>query len=381
MKAVRFIHTSDIHLDTSFSGSGLPSRLGHRKREAIRATFRHILQEARTRSVDFVLVAGDLFEHDRVTPDTIEFLRQQFENLGAVHVFIAPGNHDPWMQGSPYCEEAWPANVRIFKQEDFETIVLPDLDLRVTGFGFNRPHVPDHPFLKLPPLPRDAFNVVLAHGSDVSRVPQGKSQHGPFTVEEIAGKNVGYCALGHYHQQRQVHNPIDKTAIWYSGIPEGRGWDEEGPCGYLLGTITGGELFLEEQVCNQYPLQTLTIDCDGLSSREQLVDAILKHRGSAYDSRTILRIRLRGSLDPRLDLSTEQISERILDEVLHVQWDDETQPALDFEALSRENTLAGCFARSLNQSISAAAMEERDVLERARLYGLQALLGREVRLR
>jgi hypothetical protein len=111
------------------------------------------------------------------------------------------------------------------------------------------------------------------------------------------------------------------------------------------------------------------------------VDAILNQRGSAFDSRTILRIRLQGSLDPRLELSTEQIGERIADAVLYVQWDDQTQPALDYEALSRENTLPGRFARSLSQRISAAETDERGLLERARLYGLQALLGREVRLK
>jgi len=57
MKPVRFIHTSDIHLDTSFSGSGFSSRLGDRKREAIRATFRRIVEDARSHEVDFLLVA------------------------------------------------------------------------------------------------------------------------------------------------------------------------------------------------------------------------------------------------------------------------------------------------------------------------------------
>ena len=47
MEPIRFIHTSDIHLDTSFTGAGFPSRLGARKREAIRGTFRRILEDAR----------------------------------------------------------------------------------------------------------------------------------------------------------------------------------------------------------------------------------------------------------------------------------------------------------------------------------------------
>jgi exonuclease SbcD len=164
MRPVRFIHTSDVHLDTSFSASGFPSRLGHRKREAIRATFRSILQQAREPAVDLILIGGDLFEHDRVTQDTVQFLKQQFESLGRIPVFIAPGNHDPYIPASPYSEETWPDNVNIFREEEFARIELPELGVRIAGFGFNRTRVPEHPFLKLEPLPSDAFNIVLAHG-------------------------------------------------------------------------------------------------------------------------------------------------------------------------------------------------------------------------
>src|SRR5512144_2455633 len=100
MTPIRFIHTSDIHLDTSFAGSGLPSRLGDRKREAIRSTFKRILEDARREGADVVMIAGDLFEQDHVTPDTIEFLKQQFENAAPAAVFIAPGNHDPFVPQS-----------------------------------------------------------------------------------------------------------------------------------------------------------------------------------------------------------------------------------------------------------------------------------------
>ena len=297
MTPIRFIHTSDIHLDTSFSSAGFPSRLGDRKREAIRGTFRHILEDARREAVDLVLIAGDLFEHDRVTPDTIEFLKQQFESLGPIPVFIAPGNHDPCLRDSPYCEEAWPRNVHIFQEEEFRSVELPGKGVRVTGFGFNRTQLQEHPFLKLPVLPGDAWNLVLAHGSDVGGVPAGKTAHGPFTIDEIAGKNVIYCALGHYHQQRPVANPLDATQVWYCGIPEGRAWDEEGSCGYLLGEIgDGGALSVKSCPTNQYPFATITLDCDGYATREQIVDALLGLRGSAFDAKTILRVRLEGSI-------------------------------------------------------------------------------------
>lgn len=381
MEPIRFIHTSDIHLDTSLSGSGFPSALGDRKREAIRGTFRRVLEDARQYAVRLVLIAGDLFEHDRVTQDTVEFLRQQLERLEGIRVFISPGNHDPFMHGSPYRDERWPQNVHIFREETFQSVELRDIGIRITGFGFTHNQLETHPFATLPALPADLVNIVVAHASDMSRVPSGKLQHGPFTIEEIAGKNVDYCALGHYHQQRAVANPIDATRVWYSGIPEGRGWDEEGPCGYLLGEISGGVVRVEGKASNQYPLLTLSLDCDGFTTREQILDKILQQRDVSFDAKTILRIRLQGMLDAKLDLSFNELGERLAGEALHIEWQDETSTSIDFESMAGERTLRGRFVKILNERIASASVEERAVLERARLYGIQALLGREVRLR
>lgn len=381
MRSVRFIHTSDVHLDTSFSGSGFPSRLGDRKREAIRGTFRRIVEDARIRLVDFVLIAGDLFEFERITPDTFEFIKQQMVGLGDVRVFISPGNHDPCVQGSPYRAESWPGNVHIFSEEEFRSIELPEAGVRITGFGFGHHNLEERHFQRLPALSNDRFNIVLSHGSDLSCIPAGKSRHGPFDIGEIAGKNVHYCALGHYHQQHRIANPIDNAQVWYCGIPEGRGWDEEGACGYLFGEICDGTVQVQSISCNQYPLNTLTLNCDSFSTREQVFDAVLARRGTLFDTNTILRIQLAGALDPRLDLSLSELEERLAGEVLHIQWENQTHPALDFESISQEKTIRGRFVRVLNERIAAAAGTQRVILERARLYGVQALGGREVRLR
>jgi exonuclease SbcD len=381
MTPVRFIHTSDVHLDTSFSGTGFPSRLGDRKREAIRSAFRLIIDGARTHAVDFILIAGDLFESNRVTPDTVEFVKRQLGSLNPIRVFIAPGNHDPCMAGSPYREETWPENVHIFDSEEFQTVELPLLGVRIIGFGFAHPYLEERHFQRLPVFSKERFNIVLSHGSDLSGVPLGKSRHGPFVIEDIAGKNIGYCALGHYHQQHRLPNTIDETEVWYSGIPEGRAWDEEGDCGYLLGEISDSTIHVERQLCNQYPLRTVTIDCEAFSTREQILDSILQQRGAVFNSNTILKVRLVGALDPKLDLSFSELEERLAGEVLYIQWDDQTHSALDFELLAQEKTLRGRFVRMLNERMAAAGDQDRAVLERARLYGVQALSGREVRLR
>jgi exonuclease SbcD len=233
----------------------------------------------------------------------------------------------------------------------------------------------------LPVLAGEFLNIVLSHGSDISRVPSGKAKHGPFTVEDIVGKNIHYCALGHYHQQHALPNSIDNTLIWYSGIPEGRGWDEEGSCGYLLGKIENGAVQVESRLCSQYDLKTIAIDCDTFSTREQILDAILQQRGLQFDTKTILRIRLMGALDSKLDLSLSELDERLAGEALFIQWDDQTHPALDFDSIAQEKTIRGRFVRLLNERLSKASEEDRVLLERARSYGVQALSGREVRLR
>jgi DNA repair exonuclease SbcCD nuclease subunit len=339
------------------------------------------MDDVRCEGVDLVLIAGDLFESERVTPDTVEFLRQQFEGLEPARVFIAPGNHDPYIPGSPYKEELWPENVHVFDNEDFQSVEIHSLGIRVTGFGFERAHLEIPIFQKLPVLSSDYFNIVVSHGSNMGQIPSGKSKHGPFNIDDIAGKNIQYCALGHYHQQQLLPNPIDNTPCWYSGIPEGRGWDETGSCGYLFGEFTDGNLAVENRICNQYKLETLELDCDSFSTREQILDAVLDKQEGLFDSNTILRIQLVGALDPRMDLSLPELNERMDGQALYIQWDDRTHPAWDFQSLAQEKTLRGRFVHTMNESIDQASGEEKILLEHARLYGVQALSGHQVRLR
>ncbi|MDR1726662.1 MAG: DNA repair exonuclease [Acidobacteriota bacterium] len=392
MKPVRFIHTADIHLETGFSGAGLPSRLGGRKREAVRAAFRDILDAARREKADFVLVAGDLFELGRVTPDTVEFLKQQFASLAPVRVFVAPGNHDPFIKGSPYKDDPWPGNVHVFGKEEFQSVELPEAGVRVTGFGYARPFFDGRLFQKLPALPDDLCNIVVAHASDMGRVPEGKSAQGPFEVGELAGKNIRYCALGHYHRQRRLQVPDAGVEAWYAGVPEGSGWDEEGPGGYLFCEVGDGGVRVQGRVCSRFDLHSVEIGCDGFSTREQVVEALLRHRGAELQPNHILRVRLTGTPEASLDLAFAELDERLAGECLYIRWEDRLLPALDFEAIAGEKTLRGEFARFLGECIAdcdasgggggtAESPFRREVLERARRYGLDALSGREVRLR
>ncbi len=70
---VRLLVFSDLHLDTPFRWAGRD--LARARRRALRATLTRICDLAESEDVDAVLCGGDLYEHDRFTPDTRVFLR------------------------------------------------------------------------------------------------------------------------------------------------------------------------------------------------------------------------------------------------------------------------------------------------------------------
>ena len=79
---MRFIHCADLHLDSPLRGleryEGAPAQ---DMREATRRSFANIIDLALERDVDFVLIAGDVFDGDWLDFNTGLFF--------AVHLTIA----------------------------------------------------------------------------------------------------------------------------------------------------------------------------------------------------------------------------------------------------------------------------------------------------
>ena len=73
---MRLLHFADLHLDTPFKWA--KPQHAHQRRRALRTTLETICRLAEERQVDALTCAGDLYEHDRFTPDTAKFLRDTF---------------------------------------------------------------------------------------------------------------------------------------------------------------------------------------------------------------------------------------------------------------------------------------------------------------
>src|SRR6266511_4040881 len=102
---LKLVLFSDLHLDTSFTW--MERRAARRRRQALRDTLLRIIDLAIAERADALLCGGDLYEQDRFTPDTGEFLFGAFERLHPMPVLLAPGNHDWWGGESLYRRVGW----------------------------------------------------------------------------------------------------------------------------------------------------------------------------------------------------------------------------------------------------------------------------------
>ena len=152
-RKLRLIHTSDTHL-------GDPA--GHPRSEEVLAS---VVDAVERLNGDALLLAGDVFDNERVSDAAVEQFVGQMARLD-VPVIVLPGNHDLAHKTSVYLrppfEEA-PANLRILSDPDGETVDFPELGLELWGRAMLS-HTPQfHPLDGMPEPSEGNWLVAMAH--------------------------------------------------------------------------------------------------------------------------------------------------------------------------------------------------------------------------
>ncbi|HEX5578956.1 MAG TPA: metallophosphoesterase, partial [Candidatus Limnocylindria bacterium] len=217
---------ADLHLDAPFAWAR--PETARLRRANRRETLTRILALADTQRVDAVLCAGDLFEHDRVTPDTVAFLQASFARTDR-RILLAPGNHDWLSARSPYAVTDWSPNVHLFRESSLTPVTLAD-GLTLWGAAHRAPANTDGFFARFRP-DREGIHLALAHASERSLLgwqEAGKQPHAPFDAAEIAAAGLSHAFLGHYHL------PRDAERHTYPGNPDPLEFGEDGDRGAVL---------------------------------------------------------------------------------------------------------------------------------------------------
>ncbi len=347
---LHILHTADLHLDSPFAG--LSPEKACRRRQLHRQLPAIMAQLCRDHGCDLWLMAGDVFDGAHVCPETVEALQKAFALCG-VPVFIAPGNHDPYTDQSPWATAVWPDNVHIFTGA-MSRVELPKLACRVWGAAFQSKEASGllQPVEKVPGL----LDIGVFHGDPVN---PGIYDYLPASVLETC--NLDYLALGHIHKAA-FSQKAGRTHYGWPGSAAARGFDELGRRQAFL-----VELNFDRCHTTSLPLPGITYEILRVQPGEQPEQAI-REALAPFGADTVCRVILSGEAPP-VDLRL--LAKKLSGLCLSLELQDETTPPTDLWAGRGDRTLRGLALDTLYQA------EDRELADLAARYLLAALEGRD----
>lgn len=363
---IRFLHLADLHLGWEPSHP----ELGEKRRLERDARLSRAVDFALERGVDAVIIAGDLFESHRPEPGLVRRALRELERLVAAGVacVTVPGNHDELSyHDSVYREYAskWPGV--LVTRPDFGLAAELELaggKLSVYALAYTGGVTPtERPLATFPRARAEGYHVAVLHGS---LELHGGDRSLPIDKEALVAAGFDYVALGHIHRFQQLGPP--ERPIVYTGMIDGKGFDDPGTGCYTLVTLTPGRCEVERIPAGARPVVTLQVDAGGFASAEELA----AHLHTAMDPEAITRVVLTGA--PGYALLAEELQAELARRVYFVQVDDESErfTSQQLEELARERTIRGSFvARILD--LMEQNPDERALHLRALAVGLDAL--------
>lgn len=238
MHSFRFIHTADIHLDSPLRGlTRHEVAAADRIRSAARTAFDGLISEAIDQEVDFVVIAGDLYDGNWKDFHTGLFFSHQMGRLAQARIraFVLHGNHDAESQITRRLQ--LPDCVKVFSHRKAETFVLDDLQVALHGQSYPQPAVTENLVPRYPTPRGGHFNIGVLHTA-----LGGMGEHAnyaPCSLDELVAKGYQYWALGHVHQAQVLH---EHPHIVFPGNLQGRHIREIGAKGAQLVTVEQGEV-------------------------------------------------------------------------------------------------------------------------------------------
>jgi len=230
----KFLHAADLHLDSPLRGLAAEQDSPIQAlRGATRRAFENLVDLALQEEVDFVLLAGDLYDGSWQDLSTGIFLARQLGRLGehAIRVFAVVGNHDAESRITKALEK--PQNLTLFPADLPHTVVLPELGVALHGQSYRQQHVLDNLAAGFPAALPGLCNIGLLHTSLDGR--EGHAPYAPCKLDELRSRGYQYWALGHVHQSEVV---CEDPFVVFPGCLQGRHIRESGPKGCYLVTAS-----------------------------------------------------------------------------------------------------------------------------------------------
>lgn len=349
---MRFLHTSDCHIDSPLTAHLSGEKLRERKQELF-TVFLRMMEDAQRLGAAGVLIAGDLFDSEHISRRSRARIFHAMEKAKTLSFFYLPGNHER----TALLGDELPQNLFVF-DTGWTRFDLGDVSV------LGRSTLSADMFDTLP-LDRTRKNIVLLHGE----WSDGHSSAEKIGLADAVGRGIDYLALGHYHtcQQKQLDA---RTLAAYSGTPEGRGFDEVGEKGYLLLDTDDTPIRVKFCPCAKRRMQEISVCCteeDTPASVERRAEEAL----AGVPSCDLVRLLLTGDVLPDTGRDTLSLSHGFEHRFYYFEIRDERKMRLSFTRYKNDKSLKGEFIRMILADPSLSDGDRGEIIE----TGLAALSG------
>lgn len=349
---LKFLHAADLHIDSPLRGlDRLDGAPVDEIRAAPRAAVRRLVDLALAERVDFVVIAGDVFDGRRsdVTPGI--FFKAQMERLGDVPAFVARGNHDPaeLIGAIPLAR-----NVHLFDEKRPETVRIDRLGVALHGRSFATKTVLEDIAATYPEAVPGAINIGVLHTSLGGY--DGHVAYAPTSLDVLRRKGYDAWCLGHVHERKIVSTA---PLVLYPGNIQGRHVRECGARGAYVIDDARGELQATFHPLDSIRWAFVRLDVSRYASVDEVLVAATREIAASaaeHPGRTLcIRVELFGatladgalraeSESLRAELTGGALDARIWIESLRVR----TSPAVSLEGMRARDDLIGTLFTALH---------------------------------
>ena len=277
MAIARFLHAADLHLGSPLNSLGLKvsPEIHELAKKQVNTVFQNLVHVAKSEQVDFVVLAGDIYDTADRDPGAqirVNLGLRELSKAG-IKVFLVHGNHDP-LTPDYLSGRSLPDGVFIFPSDKVTShIVTMSNGAQVTVAGISYKTVAEENNLSHLFSSVTGQTIIGVLHTNVG----GNNQHGnyaPCSPSDLQSSPVNYWALGHIHD-RQVHTT--PKGFWaYPGNLQGRSTKatECGAKGVLIVEVDeDGSLETPRFVpCDALRFQRLNIDLSMVEDHSDVLD-------------------------------------------------------------------------------------------------------------
>jgi exonuclease SbcD len=312
---MRFAHIADCHL----GGWRQPEM------QALNLeSFERAIDKCISERVDFVLIAGDLFDAAMPPVEILKSAMSKFRELHNSNIpcYLVPGSHDFSVSGKTFLDVIEKAGFcRIAKMEERENELWPELieekDFIIAGVPGKKTGLEQNYFKKLKfelENYKNKLKIFVLHSTITEAKPEEMSFVESVDIKDLPS-GFDYYAAGHLHIL--FRHPCGEGILVYPGPTFPNSVDElqklrQG--GFYILEADNGKIIKENKMdLPTKELMILEVDADGLSSTDansKILGELGKNEDALRGKILILKLRGRLASGKTADIDFEKIREK-----------------------------------------------------------------------